>query len=113
MNNLKLKIRNITALLFGGALQNEDNNWGLYNELENCHLTLEFNIRRGLILTENQVTTFEKIKRYVTKMDNIKNMDEQQKRATEMYLKFQECGYIDNDNKLIKGVDNAITDFIS
>lgn len=113
MKNLKLKIRNITSVLFGRALQNEDNNWSLCNELENCHLTLEFNIRRGLILTENQVATFEKIKRYVTKMDKIKNVDEQQKKATEMYLKYQECGYIDNNNKLIKGIDIAITEYIS
>lgn len=114
MKNLKLKIRNIIIkFTLRSIFQNKDNNRSLYNQKENEALTAEFYACQALNLVNNQLETFEKIKQYVTKMDEITSEEEQRKRAADTYIKFREAMLIDNDCKLLKGVDEYITDFIS
>lgn len=117
MRRIKQMFKAVYIFIFGGLLQNKDNNYSIQNQEENMELTAEFYFYRDfyseLNLVKNQINTFEKIKQYVTKMDKITSEEEQRKRAADTYIKFRESMLIDNDCKLLKGVDEYITDFIS
>ena len=113
MKNLKSKIRNFTSFLFGDILQNQDNNWSLDNRFENEILTDELKIFQGIYLVRNQLETLDKIKSYVAKKEKLKSEEAQRRLAKEAYIKFKEVGFIDDDCRLIKGVDEAINEVIN
>lgn len=114
MNKLKLKIRNIIAYTKARSpLQNKDNNRSRYNQEENEFLTHELYMFHAKNLVNNQLETFDKLKQYVTKKDRIKSEEEQNRIAASIYIKFKEVGFIDDDCKLLKGIDEAITEFVS